>query len=896
MMAKPTPDQVSYFESKVRPLLSDNCFRCHGGEPGKKPKAGLVLTTLEGMLQGGESGPALVPGKLDQSRIIEAIRYRNENMSMPPKRPLKPAEVKVLEEWVSMGSPWPGFEGEIILKAPDQEEPYDWEKFRREHWSFQPVSPGETPKVIQKEWPRGDIDRFVLSRLEDAGLKPNPPAKKRVLIRRASLDLTGLPPTPHEVKAFLDDSSPGAFARVVDRLLDSRHYGERWARHWLDVARYSDGLGGFGDGQDLPNAWRFRDWVVKALNDDLPYNEFVRRQIAGDRLKTNKDALATGFFAVGPTYKGDGGDPEATNAAKAETLSDRVDTFSRAFLGLTAACARCHDHKFDPISIKDYYSLAGIFNNTRIVEQSVSTKEEQDAYNAGQAAVRKQQDDLNFWTGDTRETAMRVLMRESGRYVLELHRYHLQRKLLTGIPDRNAYAREKGLSPRHLDLWEKNLKDLRNRARYPLLEVWFEKLPMKEGSEVKEAEIVESSRLFQEHINKVLAAQEEREVPWRDKLKSPGKRPGRPRAPKEEETLLNHLRNGPCKIGNINELGEKEKACEKELKDELARLKKEAPPKPPSAHVLADSGSRNMNVALRGDLGKKGELAPRKFLRVLAGDDAPGFREGSGRRELADAVVDPANPLTARVIVNRIWQWHFGEGLVRTPSNFGTLGEKPTHPRLLDWLAQSFVRNGWSMKKLHREILLSATWQMSSSHIEEKFKKDGDNRLIWRMNPRKLDVEAWRDSLLSASGELDTTLGGAPTNRIMDSPRRTIYSKISRSGDKFSSDAFLRLFDFPAPQSTSARRAVSIVPQQYLFMMNSPFMIRRSEALAKDLKSHGSDEERIQVAYGRLYSRPPEPGELKAGLAFLAGDDNPDKKWQQYAQVLLSAHEFIQIQ
>ncbi|MBO94525.1 MAG: hypothetical protein CMI32_06475 [Opitutales bacterium] len=896
MMAKPTPDQVNFFESKVRPLLAENCFRCHGGDSKKKPKADLTLTTLQGMLQGGESGPALVPGNLDKSRIIEAIRYRNENMAMPPKKPLKPAQVKVIEDWVSMGSPWPGFEGEIVLQATEEDEPYDWDKFRKGHWSFQPVAKEDPPQVKQADWPRDDLDRFVLARLEAAGLKPNPPAKKRVLIRRATLDLTGLPPTPAEVSAFLEDASEDAFAKVVDRLLDSERYGERWARHWLDVARYSDGLGGFGDGQDLPNAWRYRDWVVKALNDDLPYDQFVRNQIAGDLVEPEQDALGTGFFAVGPTYKGDGGDPEATNVAKAETLSDRVDTLSRAFLGLTAACARCHDHPFDPITIKDYYAIAGIFNNTRNVDKPVASKEEVDAYNAAQAEIRKKQDEIKFWSEDLREDGSRSLMRQSDQYLVELYRYHEQRKILTGIADRNAYAKEKGLEPKRLEAWERSLKDLRNRGKFPLLDVWFEKNAMKEDTEATEEEIVASAKKFMERLEPILKHLEEKDVEWREKMASTAKRHGRPRAPGDEGVFIKHLRDGPCRVGNVNELGEAEKEKQKTLQAALDKMKKEAPKKPATAHVLAEGGSGNMHVALRGDLAKRGEIAERKFLRVLAGDDATPYKKGSGRLELADSVVDPENPLTSRVIVNRVWQWHFGKALVPTPSNFGTLGEKPSHPELLDWLARDFVEEGWSLKRLHRRIMLSATWQMSSAHDVAKFAKDGDNRLLWRMNPRKLDVEAWRDSLLAASGELDLTLGGAPTSNIMDSPRRTIYSKISRSGDRFASDAFLRLFDFPAPQSTSAQRAVSTVPQQYLFMMNSPFMIKRAAALAKDLSGHGTEQERIQAAYERLYARPADSREVEVGLAFLGGAEESRGKWPQYAQVLLSAHEFMQIQ
>ena len=573
-----------------------------------------------------------------------------------------------------------------------------------------------------------------------------------------------------------------------------------------------------------------------------------------------------------------------------------MDTFSRAFLGLTAACARCHDHKFDPITTKDYYALAGIFNNTRIATANIGSPEEVKAYNDAQAAIKKKETEMRFWSDDVRETAMRALMRDSEKYLVELFNYHGQRTLLTGIPDRNNYAKEKGLNPKRLELWERTLKDIRNRAKFSSLEVWFEKLPMKKDSEATEQEIVESAKRFVEQVNGILKALEKKEVEWRSKIASSDKKLGRPRGSKEDETFLNHLRNGPCKIGNVNEMGDDAKAKQKEFQLALDKLKKASPPKPASAHVLAEGGRGDMNVALRGDLAKKGEVAPRKFLRVLAGDDATPYTEGSGRLELAESVVDPSNPLTSRVMVNRIWQWHFGKALVLSPSNFGSLGEKPTHPKLLDWLAGKFMADGWSIKALHRRIMLSATWQMSSAHDDVKFAQDGDNRLIWRMNPRKLDVENWRDSLLFASGELDDTIGGAPTTNILNSPRRTIYSKISRSGDRFASDAFLRLFDFPAPQSTSAQRSESIVPQQYLFMMNSPFMVKRAEALAKELRKVVDHEDRIQAAYERLFNRPVEPPELKAGLAFLGSPEESPAKWSQYSQVLLSSHEFLQIQ
>ncbi|MBT6957433.1 MAG: DUF1549 domain-containing protein, partial [Opitutae bacterium] len=801
-------------------------------------KAGLDMTTLEGMLLGGDSGPSLIPGDLDNSLIIEAVRYRNEDMSMPPKKPLSTEKVKILEEWVSSGAPWPGFEGELVVGKEGSEEPYDWDKFRREHWSFQPVIKPVAPATGKSEWPKVDLDHFILAKLKSKGLKPNAQAEKRILLRRAYLDLLGLVPKPDEVRAFMNDDSPDAFTKLVDRLLDSKHYGERWARHWLDVARYSDGLGGFGDGQDLPGAWRYRDWVVKAFNEDMPFNEFARRQIAGDCLEDeSKDPVATGFFAIGPTYKGDGGDAEATNAAKAETLSDRVDTFSRAFLGLTAACARCHNHKFDPISIKDYYSLAGIFNNSRLnLNHPLGTKDEIDAHKEGNARVKEKQEELNAWSVEVREDGMRKLMRQSGDHILALYRYYQQRNKDGGISDRNKYATEKGIEPKSLNQWERVLKDARNKGKFPLLATWFEKSPLDEKTKAIEAELTDSAKVFRERIVTILDDLDGRDSMWREDMKTQGKRLPRPRASKEDLTFLNHLRGGPCKIGNPDELGDKFKEKHKAMRDAVALARKEVPPKPPTAHVLNEGGSTDMHVALRGDLAKKGEVVPRRFLRVLAGDDSPIYKNGSGRKELAIAVTDSSNPLTARVIVNRVWQWHFGQAIVGTPSNFGILGEKPSHPKLLDWLASSFVEEGWSLKKFHRKILLSATWQMSSVHDDAKFAKDGDNRFLWRMNPRKLDAENWRDSLLVASGELDFTIGGSPITNILTSPRRTLYSKISRSGDRFDSDAFLRLFGFPAPQSTSAKRAVSTVPQQYLFMMNSSFMQKRAQALTQTLQ------------------------------------------------------------
>ncbi len=756
----PTDEQVAFFENKVRPLLADKCYRCHSAKAGEKGKlkAGLRLDSLAGLLEGGDSGSALTPGDPAKSFLVEAVNYRNEDMEMPPKGKLKDAQIKIFTDWVKMGAPWPGADTTAAIAQNSPKEAYDWDRFRREHWSFKPMIKAEPPSVTDPLWPRSPIDHFTLAKLEAAGLQPNDAAEKLTLIRRAYLDLIGLPPTPEQVEAFLNDTGSEALAKVVDELLASRHYGERWSRHWLDVARYSDGLGGFGDNRALPDAWRYRDWVVNALNADMPYDEFVARQIAGDVLEKDPDPIATGFFVVGPSYTSDGGDPEAKAQAEAETLSDRVDTFSRAFLGLTAACARCHDHKFDPITTQDYYALAGIFKNSRNGEHPLVPQAVVDAFKKGQEAIKNQNNAINQFLND------------------ETKRLQVERK----------------------------------------------------------------------HVEKSL------------------------------------------------EEGSKKRVVE--MRAELERLKKVAPKKYEIAHVLQDSGKNDMHVALRGDLRKKGELVPRRFIQILAGETPPNYTHGSGRRELAQSVTAPDNPLTARVIVNRVWNWHFGKALVRTPSNFGILGEKPTHPKLLDWLATDFIEHGWSLKRLHRQIMLSSTWQMSSRFDKEKFATDGDNNFLWRMNPRRLEVEVWRDSLLAVTDELDRTIGGKPDGEILRSKRRTLYATISRTGDRFESDSFLRLFDFPAAVSTSASRPTSTVPQQYLFMLNSPFMTERAKTLGNRL--HGLQEplpDRIKKVYQRLYSRSPDPAETELGTQWL-GDNPAPETWHQYAQVLLSAHELIQIQ
>lgn len=890
-----TPGQVAFFENRVRPVLAEHCFRCHGQEAksNKKLKGGLLMDSLAGLLKGGDSGPAIVPGTPDASLLIKGIRYTDNELEMPPKQKLSGDQIATLTEWVAMGAPWPGVDPATIV-AGGEEEPYDWERFRKTHWSFRPLGRGAVPRVKNSSWTKGVIDHHVLAGLERAGLQPNGPADKRILIRRAYLDLVGLTPAREQVQSFLDDKRPDAFARIVDELLASPHYGERWGRYWLDIARYSDGLGGFGDGAALPNAWRFRDWVVQSFNADMPYDAFVTAQIAGDLLEGRPVPVATGFFAVGPTYKGDGGDPEATAQAQGETLSDRVDTFSRAFLGLTVACARCHDHKFDPISTRDYYAIAGIFNNSKVRMHPLASKEEVETYNKAQAAIKAQEQEIKDWEAHEREEVMRMGMRRSQAYLVDLFRFHRQRAEPEGQKDLVAYATLHQHDPEVMKRWDAKLKDPRFKGKLPELDPWYTLEATAVQTGATESQIVESAQAFQQRINGILDLLGKKDSAWRDARSKGDLKTRRPKAGGKDEQLLDELRRHifPVKLEKI--LTDAGRSTWDGMKTELAALKKDAPPKYAEAHGIGDSGSADMHVALRGDLRKKGAQVPRRFLQILSGEEAPAFGKGSGRIELAQAVVDPENPLTVRVMVNRIWQGHFGEALVRTPSNFGTLGEKPDQPGLLDYLASRFIEQGWSMKKLHREILLSSTWQMSSAFDLENFRRDGDNRSLWRMNPRKLDVESWRDNLLVVTGELDKTLGGAPAKEILASTRRTLYATISRNGDRFQSDDFLRLFDFPDPRATSPQRSVSTVPQQYLFMMNSSFMQARAKALAARLSMLEDDEARIRAAYEGLYAREVEAAELSAGIAFL-GEDSAGQ-WPAYAQVLLSAHEFMQIQ
>ncbi len=699
----PTPPAVSeedalFFERSVRPLMAERCWECHAGDA---PEAGLRLDSWDAMVGGGDSGPAVMPGKPGASLLINAIHYDGEPQ-MPPDGKLRPEEIDILTKWIERGAPWP----KSRAAARTAKRGFEITPEDRAFWSFQPIADPPLPSVDKPSWPQTTIDSFILASLEDAGIAPSPPADKRTLIRRATFDLTGRPPTPEEIAAFLADDSPEAFARVVDRLLASPHYGERWARHWLDVARYGEDQAHTFEARLYTQGFRYRDWVVNALNEDMPYDEFLRAQIAADLdggcEASNENLPALGFFATGPVYYGD--------RRKLDQFDDRIDTLTRGLLGLTVACARCHDHKFDPISTADYYALAGVVASTD--------------------------------------------------YVV--------------VP---------------------------------------------------------------------LVSEDEAE-----------------KAVKEDD---------------------------RQLKEKKEKKKKNHPPPYPHVHAIREAEPRNMQVHIRGNPETLGAEMPRRFLSILSPDpnEPKPFTEGSGRKELAEAIACRDNPLTARVMVNRVWKHHFGQGLVRTPSNFGHSGERPTHPELLDHLASRFIASGWSLKSLHRAIMLSAVYQQASDFDEARAEVDPDNRLLWRMNRRRLEVEAWRDAILAVSGTLDETLGGPSLDLASpDNNRRTLYAKISRHN----LDPLLRLFDFPDPNITSDGRPVTTVPLQQLFVLNSPLMVRSAKALAaRCCQSANYETARIQIAFERVYGRPATDEEIQLGLEFLgessesADNDSELSSWEK---------------
>lgn len=755
------PADFEYFERKVRPLLAEHCYSCHSSDA-DTIHGGLRLDSTADLHRGGDSGPALNADRPQDSLLLSVIQYDGD-IAMPPEGKLSTTEIAELAAWIKRGAPIPPradlsdrVDGEIDYAAG------------RQFWSFQPVHEQPVPDVHQSDWPRSRLDSFVLSAMEQQGLRPSARADRAVLVRRLYFDIIGLPPTPEQVAAFVEDESPKAWETLVDKLLASPQYGEKWARLWLDMARYTDRTADwlYPAGQ----SHLYRDWVIRAFNEDVPFDEFTHRQLATDLMPaTGPDDLpALGFLSLSPTYWKELKLPcEIINTIVADEWEERVDAVSRTFLGLTVACARCHDHKFDPISSADYYALAGVFASCRQVERPVIPESDY-------APVRKAKKEVAALQAE-----------------------------ITKLKKQKPLPKEK--------IAELTAKTKQLESTTPLYNT-----PL-------------ANAVSEESLHVVRA----------------GKTP-------QDGTRLDYR------------------------------------PEP-----------RDLPLYIRGNPNRPGPIVPRRFLTVLspetdsdAGPDV--FRQGSGRLELAQAMTTQAASLTARVFVNRIWLAHFGQGLVTTPSNFGQQGSPPTHPELLDDLAARFIAGGWSTKQLHREILLSATWQQGTDGDEQRLAADPDNRWLSRMNPRRLDFESWRDAMLSATSQLDLTPGG-PSIDVDDAGnrRRTVYATVHRRD----MSTTLRIHDFPDPTQHSPMRSATTTPLQGLYALNGPLLAAQSDALVERLRGDCGDDDtlRIERAYRLLYSRAPTENEIRLGLEFLGKTQGDDRQtaWQQYAHVLMASNELL---
>jgi len=744
--AAPTHEQVEFFEKSVRPVLADHCYKCHGAE---KQKGELRMDSRAALLKGNDSGPVVFPGDPAKGTFIKSIRHEIDN-KMPEKAPkLSDEKITALTEWVKMGLPWPENDKPLATK----------EETARKHWAFQPTRKPAVPAVKDAaHWAQNDVDRFILAKLEAAGLTPSPIASRYTLIRRATFDLTGLPPTTAAVADFEKDPAPTreAFAKVVDRLLASPQYGERWGRHWLDVARYADHRGYLAGGvsREYPFAWTYRDWVIRSLNEDMPYDQFLMRQLAADIPGSGakpEDIAALGFLTLGRRFLN----------STPDIIDDRLDVILRGTMSLTIGCARCHDHKYDPITSKDYYALYGVM---------ASCDEDSDP------------EKLPLLPGGKAEPSF-----EKARAAVLAELREVDRSIANRISATLRIA--SGLS---IYVSTDVVDSLLAKGRIP--------------------------RKLVDERNKV--------------------------------------------------------------KNKMVKLELD-PGAPPRAHVLRDRPQPvTQRVFLRGNPSRPGDIVPRRFPSFLGGDAAP-FKQGSGRLELAKSITAPTNPLTARVIANRVWLHHFGTGFTPTPGDFGVRSETPVQKDLLDWIAMNFTEQGWSLKKLHRTILLSSTWMQDSVHpsqiaqanpqsaVKNPQSVDPENRLLWRQNRQRLEWEAMHDALLAAAGNLDETIGGRPV-QLFAQPfpkRRAVYAYIDRQN----LPGTLRTFDFASPDLMNPQRSTTSVPQQALYMMNSPFVMAQAEALtdAPDFASTQPEERHVQMLYQHVLSRNATPAEVKIAVDYV---------------------------
>ncbi len=1071
---EPSAEDLEFFEKKIRPILAEHCYSCHSSA--KKQRAGLMLDSKAALYKGGDTGPVLVPGQPERSLLLRAVGYKDPDLRMPPRSKLADAQIADLTEWVKRGAPVPaGQGGGATIGGIDLEQ-------GRKHWAFQPLRKADVPAVQNSKWVRTPIDAFLLAALEARKITPAKETDKRTWLRRVTFDLIGLPPTPAEIDAFLKDNSPEAYAKVVDRLLASPHYGERWARHWLDLVRYADTCGHEFD-FDMPYAYRYRDYIIRAFNGDVPYNQLVLEHLAGDLLpeprrhpteKFNESIIGTGFFFLGESKHS----PVDIRAEGAERVDNQIDVMSKAFLGLTISCARCHDHKFDPIAQKDYYALAGYLRSSRFQHAAIDPPEHfQPLVKELQTARKEAALAATNLSGEV----LRPGLAQLGNYLLahraltlpgadlakvaqeyqldraRLQRWQQQLGALVATPDHvlhpwRVLGRDRLPPEQFLKRKEELVKQLKTHPEFKGTKVWkdFRKTGYAdwfvngaaftptatldpqlrpEGAvpvtALVEPTIPHSGRLGQrlegtlrsptftiesKTINYLVAGSGTRMnliIDGFQQIRAPiygdltlgintgnvarwighdvsmwighrayiefldegpgwfalekvvfseGPRPApRPkelvlalladpqvdsaeklaaRYQKLVQELVEQWRTGALETASdrservviLNELlqsnlleilavpGE----GQKELREQLTKALKTLAaidarvPHPTYVMALADGTGENEYIFIRGNHKNPGPEAPRRCPEVLAGAGQPAPREGSGRLDLARRLVAPSNPLLPRVLVNRLWYHHFGTGLVASVDDFGHQGERPSHPELLDWLATEFIRSGWSIKHMHRLVVLSSTYRMASQ-AEARFDElDPNNRLLHRMPVQRLEAEAIRDAMLVVSGRLEQKLYGpgimpyltpfmngrgrpGASGPLDGAGRRSIYINVRRN---FLSPLFLA-FDYPTPFTTRGRRSVSNVPAQALSLMNNPFVKQQAELWARRVlaEKDRTVPERIDRLYLSAFGRLPSADERADVLAFLdqqsKGKGDEIRVWSDLCHVLFNVKEFI---
>lgn len=862
-----TPNGATFFENRIRPILIQRCYECHS-EQAKKQKGGLWLDRSSGWLTGGESGPAVVPHDISKSLLAAAVQYEDEDLAMPPEDPLSEEEVALLLRWIKMGAPGPRKEhGGAFVRLGDQ---VALGEKAKTHWSFQPITRPPVPAVDEAPHP---VDAFIHVELKEQGLQSAPIADRRTQLRRLAYDLTGLPPSYALVETFAHDPDPKAYLRAVDELLASPQFGERWGRFWLDIARYADTREWQAAGADsrYPHAYTYRDYVIRSLNDDKPYDQFIREQVAADYYADAgaPELAALGFLTVGPRYRNN----------RDEIYNDRIDVVTRGVMGLTVSCARCHDHKYDPIPTADYYALHGVFASTKdpvaypVIRGYKRDPEQAKSYVRANA---KAEQTLLEYKQELSVVAMADFKKKPAAYLGAMHGLIISkkdnvRKLIAG----NTF-KETTLTPFGRSL--PRLVAAKVNRKHPIWRPWSMLMGTSEPG-------------FAQACKDFLAGEKAGTNPMvlAGLMRDPVPADRKAFMLRYGEIIAEALRAkdnadaaaivasvddpaGPFYISpdaaagasRLLGIGRKKLA---DLDAAILEVDIEHPGSPARAMTLVDLPKAvNSPIYERGEATRKGAVIPRRFLTALGGKT---FGEGSGRKELAEAMTDPSNPFTPRVHVNRVWMHLFGQPLVETPGDFGLQAEPPTHPELLDWLAADFIEQGWSTKKLIRRIVLSQTYRQSSRGTASAGALDPENRYLSHAHVRRLDFESMRDAMLAASGDLDLTSGGRAVDITVAPypPRRTVYAFV----DRVNLDDMFSTFDFPSPDTSSPVRPQTMVPQQALFSMNDPFTISQARKLSvsPEMKSMATSKERVIWLYQRVFQRDPSPDEISAAQGFL---------------------------